>query len=107
MRNIIVTGGSRGLGLAMGERLAGAGYRVVAVARSRGSEFEAALARVPPGAGSLEFQACDLAQIGQIGDWVRALRQAIGPIYGLINNAAAGTSGLLSNTRDDELQRLI
>ena len=34
MRNVIVTGGSRGLGLAMGSALASAGYRVIAIARS-------------------------------------------------------------------------
>ena len=107
MRNVVVTGGSRGLGLAMGETLAAGGYRVIAVARSPGAHFDAAVSRVPAGAGSLEFKACDLSQISKIGDWVRALRQAIGPIYGLVNNAATGTSGLLSNTRDDELQRLI
>ncbi len=35
VRNVIVTGGSRGLGLAMSVALAGAGYRVIAVARKR------------------------------------------------------------------------
>jgi 3-oxoacyl-[acyl-carrier protein] reductase len=34
MRNVIVSGGSRGLGLAMTQSLAAAGYRVIAVART-------------------------------------------------------------------------
>ena len=33
MRNVLVTGGSRGLGLAIAQKLAAAGYRVIAVAR--------------------------------------------------------------------------
>jgi len=33
MRNVIVTGGSRGLGLGLARRLAAAGYRVIALAR--------------------------------------------------------------------------
>ena len=45
VRNVIVTGGSRGLGLAMSGALAGAGYRVIAVARKR---KRGADARRPP-----------------------------------------------------------
>jgi len=33
MRNVIVTGGSRGLGLAIATQLASTGYRVIAIAR--------------------------------------------------------------------------
>jgi len=33
MQNVIVTGGSRGLGLAMARTLAESGYRVIAIAR--------------------------------------------------------------------------
>jgi 3-oxoacyl-[acyl-carrier protein] reductase len=32
---------------------------------------------------------------------------AFGPLYGLINNAGLGTSGILSNMRDQDIQRLI
>ncbi|MEY9603960.1 NAD(P)-dependent dehydrogenase (short-subunit alcohol dehydrogenase family) [Bradyrhizobium japonicum] len=33
MHNVLVTGGSRGIGLAIGRRLADAGYNVIAAAR--------------------------------------------------------------------------
>jgi 3-oxoacyl-[acyl-carrier protein] reductase len=45
--------------------------------------------------------------LGQIAPLVKALRADFGPIYGLVNNAGLGTSGLLSNMRDQDIQRLI
>ena len=64
MRNILVTGGSRGLGLGIGSRLAAAGYHVPAVARKESgqpaSAMQAANSRSP---GSFDFVPCDLAEI--------------------------------------------
>jgi 3-oxoacyl-[acyl-carrier protein] reductase len=108
MQNVIVTGGSRGLGLVMARTLATAGYRVVAIARGSTEELMAASrAAADSGRGAIEFRACDLSDLGQIGPMVKALRAEFGPIYGLVNNAGLGTSGVLSNMRDQDIQRLI
>jgi 3-oxoacyl-[acyl-carrier protein] reductase len=108
MRNVIVTGGSRGLGLAMARALAGAGYRVIAVARKTSAELTAAAAKATQeGRGALEFRACDLSDLAALAPLVRAVRADFGALYGLINNAGLGTSGILSNMRDAEIQRLI
>lgn len=108
MRNVIVTGGSRGLGLAMGSALASAGYRVIAVARNLSAQLSAAAAKATQeGRGAIEFRACDLADLKALAPLVRALRADFGPLYGLINNAGLGTSGILSSMRDAEIERLI
>jgi 3-oxoacyl-[acyl-carrier protein] reductase len=108
MQNIIVTGGSRGLGLAMAGTLAAAGYRIIALARSNTEELSAAArAAADSGRGAIEFRACDLSDLGQLAALVKSLRADIGPLYGLVNNAGLGTSGLLSTMRDQEIQRLI
>jgi 3-oxoacyl-[acyl-carrier protein] reductase len=107
MRNIIITGGSRGLGLSMVCELAGEGYRIIAVARSLTAELSRARESMNAGTGAIEFRACDLSDLEQIAPLVRSVRQEFGPIFGLINNAGLGTSGLLSNMRDQEVQRLI
>lgn len=108
MKNVIVTGGSRGLGLAMARALAASGYRIIALARNGTEELSAASrAAADGGCGAIEFRACDLSDLGQIAPLVKALRTDFGPLYGLINNAGLGTSGLLSNMRDQEIQRLI
>jgi 3-oxoacyl-[acyl-carrier protein] reductase len=108
MQNVIVTGGSRGLGLAMARTLAAAGYRIIALARGSTEELmRASRAAAEGGRGAIEFRACDLSDLGQIRPLVKALRADFGPIYGLVNNAGLGTSGILSNMRDDDIQRLI
>jgi 3-oxoacyl-[acyl-carrier protein] reductase len=108
MQNVIVTGGSRGLGLAMARALAAAGYRVIALSRGRTGELEeASRVAADSGRGAIEFRACDLSDLESIAPLVKALRADFGALYGLVNNAGLGTSGLLSNMRDQEIQRLI
>ena len=108
MRNVIITGGSRGLGLAMAQTLAAAGYRVIAVARTLTEDLTAASqAAAMSGRGAIEFRGCDLSDLDQIAPLVRALRSDIGPLYGLINNAGLGSSSILANMREKEIQRLI
>ncbi|MEA3174127.1 MAG: 3-oxoacyl-[acyl-carrier protein] reductase [Gammaproteobacteria bacterium] len=107
MRNVIVTGGSRGLGLAITQALAASGYRVIAVARSQTAELTASREAAQSGAGAIEFRACDLSDLEQIPPLVRAVKVEFGAPYGLVNNAGLGTAGLLSNMRDQDVQRLI
>jgi 3-oxoacyl-[acyl-carrier protein] reductase len=105
MRNVIVTGGSRGLGLAICERLAANGYRVIAVARSETADLKSAIDAAP--AGSLHFAAFDLADIEGMPDFVKRLRKEHGPVYGLVNNAGIGTEGLLAVMPLNEIEHLI
>jgi len=107
VRNVIVTGGSRGLGLAMAQELAGSGYRVIAIARKPSEELTAATQSLADGAGSIEFRSFDLSDLSQIGALVRSVRKEFGPLYALINNAGLGMSGMLSNMLDKDVQRLI
>jgi 3-oxoacyl-[acyl-carrier protein] reductase len=108
MRNVIVTGGSRGLGLAIGTTLAAAGYRVIAVARTETAELRAATETTArERTGALHFRAADLQDLGAIGPLVASLRKEFGPLYGLVNNAGVGTHGLLAMARDEELESLV
>jgi 3-oxoacyl-[acyl-carrier protein] reductase len=108
MQNVIISGGSRGLGLAMVRTLAAAGYRAIALARSSNEQLAAASrTAAAEGRGAIEFRACDLADLSQIAPLVRELRAAFGPLYGLVNNAGLGTSGILSSMRDQDIERLI
>ena len=84
-RNVLVTGGSRGLGLAIAKQLAGAGYGVTAVARRASKEVTAAIADVGrAGQGTLQFVPFDLGNIEQIPDLVRKLRKDVGPLEELV-----------------------
>jgi 3-oxoacyl-[acyl-carrier protein] reductase len=108
MLNVMVTGASRGLGLAIGRRLAAAGYRVLAVARTLSPELKEAQAQVrKSGAGALEHLPFDLSQIDQIHDLVSAARRTYGALHGLVNNAAIGTDGMLAIMHNSQIEALI
>ncbi|MGA2710231.1 MAG: SDR family NAD(P)-dependent oxidoreductase [Steroidobacteraceae bacterium] len=108
MHNVIVTGGSRGLGLAIATQLASAGYRVIAIARKSTDALSAASDEAAAaGRGAILFRALDLADLAAVPPFVRALRTEIGPIYGLVNNAGLGTGGVLANMRDADIEHLI
>jgi 3-oxoacyl-[acyl-carrier protein] reductase len=109
-RSVLVTGGSRGLGLAIAQKLAAAGYQTIALARRETEEVAAAIARAEEaGQGALAFVPFDLGKIDGIPDLVRRLRKQFGPLYALINNAALGLSGtlaLMHHTKIEEMVRL-
>lgn len=107
MRNVIVTGGSRGLGLAIAAALAAGGYRVITVARGTTDALNEAIEAAAAGPGAIDFRAADLADIAGIPNLVRELRKGFGPIYGLVNNAGLGTSGVLGVMPDGDIERLI
>jgi 3-oxoacyl-[acyl-carrier protein] reductase len=108
MRNVVVTGGSRGLGLGIGRTLARSGFRVVAIARRQGAQLPAAIKAVAQeGKGELHFRAFDLADIGDIADVVKSISHELGPLYGLVNNAALGSAGILTTMPNSAVERLV
>jgi len=102
MRNVLVTGGSRGIGLAIARKLASAGYNVIAVARRQSDELREAERQ-----GSIHFRGCDLGEIEAIPAFVKSLRDEFGAIYGLVNNAGIGTEGLLATMKNSDIEALV
>jgi 3-oxoacyl-[acyl-carrier protein] reductase len=108
LRNVIVTGASRGLGLAITETLAASGYRVLAVARSPSTELQAlSTSAAQAGHGAVQFYPFDLLEIAAMPQLVARLRQEAGPLYGLVNNAGLGTAGLLAMMHVAQIETLI
>jgi len=105
MLNVIVTGGSRGLGLGMVRVLSSAGYQVIAVARQESPEL-AAITQ-DSGTGAVHFRPFDLFDTAAIAGFVKALRREFGSFHGLVNNAGIGTGGLLANMPDAQIERLV
>ena len=111
MRIVVVTGGSRGLGLAIVRRLAASGYCAIAVARRKSDELASLMDETTGESqnGTVRFVPFDLGDLDKIQSFVAGLRKSFGPIYGLVNNAALGTDGALSlmpNSKIAELVRL-
>jgi len=107
-RSVLVTGGSRGLGLAICQKLADSGYQVIAIARRKNKDFTAALAQAErANKGALHFVPFDLGKIDEIPGLVRSLRKEFGPLFGLVNNAAIGVEGALAMMHNAKIEEQV
>jgi NAD(P)-dependent dehydrogenase (short-subunit alcohol dehydrogenase family) len=86
-RVALVTGGSRGIGLAIGAALAEAGARVALAARHE-EEVQAAAAQLRAGGAEAQGFAANVSKAPDIEALVPAVEAAFGPIAILVNNAA-------------------
>ena len=108
MRNVIVTGGSRGLGLSIVRRLAKSGFRPIAIARQEGKEFAAATQEAETaGSAPFDFVPFDLTKIEGLHELVRQLRERFGAIYGLVNNAGMSADGVLALTPTAQIEQVV
>src|SRR4051794_30880767 len=83
---VLITGGSRGLGLVLARELALEGARLVICARD-GEELRRAFDDLVPRAEAVLAVRCDLRDQNQVDDMVKIVQKRWGPIDVLINNA--------------------
>lgn len=101
---MLITGGSKGLGLAIGRRLLEDGWSVIAVARRSTPEVEALVDGHPD--GRIAFVQADLGS----AEGIRTVVDKAGLLEGLdgfVANAAVGTEGLLALTSEAELRACV
>ena len=104
-KTVLVTGATRGLGLAIATRLICEGYQVVGVARRETPEFTN-LAE-SQGRGQSHFVPYDLEQLDGIHELVRQIVKAHGPLYSLVNNAGIGLDGVLATMHARDVERVL
>ncbi|MFE4693119.1 SDR family oxidoreductase [Streptomyces sp. NPDC056749] len=85
-RTVVVTGAGRGLGLAMARRAGTDGFRVVLAELDRERGGRAAEELRGDGIDA-HFVRCDVADPASVEALAAAVRE-LGPLYGLVNNAA-------------------
>jgi gluconate 5-dehydrogenase len=105
-RRALVTGSSRGLGLAMATALAGAGASIVLNARDSVALGKAAADLAETGA-DVAALAFDVTSPDSIADAVEHCEAAIGPIDILVNNAGMQIRGPLEDYRHDDFERIM
>jgi len=102
-RTAVVTGGSRGIGLAIAQALAGAGAKVAVLARDGARAQEAAKGL---GGGAQGF-ACDVSDAAQAEATLGAVDKALGPVDILVNNAGITRDNLLFRIAEDDWDQVL
>ena len=101
---VLVSGGSRGLGLAIVTDLLAEGVKVAAFARTVTPELEKLAAEHPDRVHVGSVDVTDL-KAGQA--FIRQVEEKLGPIDGVVNNAAVGQDSLHVHTSNDDIARII
>jgi len=85
-KTVLITGGSRGLGLLLARELAREGARIAICARDP-AELERAQADLNQRGADVFARPCDVTDLAQVNEMVQAVGDRFGPIDVLINNA--------------------
>lgn len=103
-KNILITGVSQGLGLALTRAVVGQGWTVYGVSRRLTPEF----ARLQEDhAGRVHFHAFDLSEVDSVkAGLFDAFLPLQTPLHGFVNNAAVAYDDLVSNLNTDRLRAM-
>lgn len=96
-RVAFVTGGSRGIGLAIAEELASSGHRVAVSYRSSAPDTSADLLAVR----------CDVTDPGEVESAFAEIEEKLGPVEILISNAGITRDGLVLRMSDDDFTEVV
>lgn len=106
MKTILITGGTRGLGLAICKQLLASDYRVLACGRTLTAPLQELIDQDPK---KCFFEHLDLSQVDNIRENTQSIlkKHKDLKIYGLVNNAAVGSDGVLATMHDSEIANLL
>jgi 3-oxoacyl-[acyl-carrier protein] reductase len=101
---ILVTGGSRGLGLAIVRTLLGRGDSVATFARNSTQEIEKLLADYP---NKFDFSEGDMFNSKVFNGLVKGFEKKLGGLTGLVNNAGTVSEALLARQDVENIEMLL
>jgi NAD(P)-dependent dehydrogenase (short-subunit alcohol dehydrogenase family) len=105
-RTAVVTGGASGIGLAIAERLAADGHAVAVLDRNAEAGEQAAEKIAASGGTAIGVQV-DVSDPASIDAGVAAVRERLGPVLVLVNNAGVDTFGSFRKVTLDEWNRTL
>ncbi len=105
MKNVVLTGPARGLGLAIARRLTDEGYQVIGVGRRVTDDYSSLMDA--PGNGRAKFISYDLSELEGIPALISTIVKEHGPLYALVNNAALGLDGLLATMHVSDISKVL
>jgi 3-oxoacyl-[acyl-carrier protein] reductase len=101
---VLVSGGSRGLGLAIVTGLLAEGLKVAAFARTVTPELHDLAGKYE---GKLHIGSVDITDLKACTAFMREAEDRLGPIDGLVNNAAIGQDSLHVHTSVDQIEKIV
>ena len=101
---VLITGGSRGLGLALAREFAGHGCRVAICARDA-EELAAASVRIEGDGRNVFTAVCDVSDKNQVDEMVAQVQAHYGDIDILVNNAGQMLVAPFENTTIDDFRK--
>ncbi len=105
-RTVLITGASRGIGLACAKTLAAAGHKVVLAARNL-DKLEQAAAEIRASGGDAHVAVIDLASPESIQEAIKKAIAEVGPIHILVNNAGVTKDGLSMRMKLEDFTSVI
>lgn len=108
-KNVLITGGSRGIGAAAVLAFARAGYQVAFTWNNHASAAEQVLAQAQQMAPNSRFLAlrADAADAVQVATAVRRAEQELGGLQVLVCNAGIAQQKLFTDTTDEDWRRIM
>lgn len=108
-KNVLITGGSRGIGAAAVLAFARAGYQVAFTWNNHASAAEQILAQAQQMAPNSRFLAlrADAADAAQVATAVRRAEQELGGLQVLVCNAGIAQQKLFTDTTDEDWRRIM
>lgn len=108
-KNVLITGGSRGIGAAAVLAFARAGYQVAFTWNNHASAAEQVLAQAQQTAPNSQFLAlrADAADAAQVATAVRRAEQELGGLQVLVCNAGIAQQKLFTDTTDEDWRRIM
>ncbi|HEU4325084.1 MAG TPA: SDR family NAD(P)-dependent oxidoreductase [Roseiflexaceae bacterium] len=102
----LITGGGRGIGLAVAEALSAAGAAVALLGRSQ-TVLDRAAAALGAQSGQALPLACDITDVAQVRAAFQQTRAELGPVAILVNNAGVTASVKFVDTDDETWERIM
>jgi 3-oxoacyl-[acyl-carrier protein] reductase len=99
----LITGSTRGIGLAIAQSLAECGARVAVVGRDQARAADAAASLTGPAQGF----ACDVGDVAQVGALVERVEREMGSVDILVNNAGLTRDNILLRLKDEDWDAVI
>ena len=103
----IVTGGSRGIGAAISQRLAADGFAVLVNYAGRAAEAEAIVGQIETAGGQAKAAQADIADPAAVRGLFDTAEAAWGGVDVLVNNAGIMTQAPIAEVTDEDFDRLI